>query len=132
MKASLLYAEADTSWEKALLKGPLSSRHLLIALCFNALNAINLVELYRNYCSNQEVGSHLAIFIMIIAFFLMGGGYYIYKAYETAKEALTVESLDLRARKSIVTTSYLAFRLYLFMLGISFILLAAINIAHLQ
>ena len=132
MKTPLVYVEADPSWEKSLLNGPFSSRHWMLALCFNALNAINLIQLYRNYHSNEAVASHLFLFILIIAFFLTVGGYYIYKAYEAAKDALAMEGLDLHARKAIVTTSYLAFRLYLIMLGISFITLSAINLANLQ
>lgn len=128
----MIYVEADPSWEKSLTHGPFSSRHWMLALCFNLLNAINLIQLYRNYHSNEAIASHLSIFILVIACFLAVGGYYIFKAYEAAKDALAMEDLGLHARKAIVTTSYLAFRLYLILLGISFIILSAINLANLQ
>lgn len=132
MSLSFLYSEADPSWANAVSKGMRTSRHWLLALCFNVLNAVNLAQLYSTYHGDSRVGPYLLIFIMVIVWMLAVGAYYMYRLYRVTREQILRDSLEDGVKQTLLKASFLGFRLYMFLLGISFVILASVNWAHFQ
>ena len=119
----------DETWKQTVAKGPLHSRHFLIAGCFNILVFLNVVKLYLGLRYNSQFGPYVPEILLLVIFLTSFGGYYAYQTYQLARSFLNAQEVDERASKLLLLVSFFSYRTYLILLTITFVLLASANVA---
>ncbi len=69
--------------------------------------------------------------VLVTAWLLVMAGYFMYRMYKITQEQILAKSLDGDVKSTLLTVSLVGFRLYLFLLGMSFLILASVNWARL-
>jgi len=115
----------DRAWRKTVEGSPWRSRHLYLAVIFNALNVISLATLYKLFQGNAVVRPYLSIFLLVMACLLAYAGWYVHYAYRIAKEAIDAGAAQ--DTPAVLSLSYATFRMYLIALILSFVVVEAVN-----
>lgn len=131
MSLNALSAEMDDSWRQTVSGSGRFSRHLFMAVCFNLLNLISLANVWKVYRHDPRVDGYLGLFLLLMAWFLAMLGYYAFHLYRTAKRQVSADGND-AAGEALLRVSFLAYRLYLFALCLSFLVVTAVTAIHLQ
>jgi hypothetical protein len=129
MTLNALPAEMDPSWRKTVTSGSWSSRHFLLAVCFNLLNLISLANVWKLYHLDPRVDRYLDLFLLLMVWFLAMLGYFALHLYRAVKGQITNDATD-AASETLLRVGFIGYRLYLFALATFFLVLGAIGLAH--
>ncbi|MEO6806238.1 MAG: hypothetical protein ABI286_10935 [Edaphobacter sp.] len=125
MNTTAMPSEISVTWRKTITHGFLSSRHFWLVIMFNLLNYIDLLGLYRRFHEDARFAPYLTGFILLIVFLINYAGYYILNLYRLMKREFAKSDFQEESATSLLQISYVAFRLYILCLGMSFVFLAS-------
>lgn len=118
----MTHDEVEVSWRGSLVNGPVRSRHFYLAVIFNLLNAVAISHLFLLFRYSTEMVSRMLVLLPAVVGVLAFSGYYMFQMYRLMNSKLK----DTSEASVLLQISYIAFRLYLLTLGISFVILAGI------
>lgn len=124
----MTHEEVEISWRGSLTEDTLRSRHIWIVLIFNALNILAFASLLSKFHYRPEILVRMLFLLAFVVGFLAFAGYYFIGLYRYMNSELKRTP----AASSLLRVSYVAYRLYLLCLGISFTLLGCIRLVMYQ
>ena len=128
MSVLLGSARAISTWKRTLNGNPWRSVHFALAALFNAIVLICWFQFILICRTTISVKPGFALAAISILLLLLLAGAFAKQAFSLARHYV-----DDRAKRTLsepmATISYLAFRLYLLVLGVAFMLLSLARIA---
>lgn len=126
MSAEWIDTEINVTWRKTVSHRFTTSRHFFLAIIFNLLNFIALLNLYKQVKNVPTYQPYIGGFILLYIFFLSYAGYYMWSVYKVVHPLFQVEnSMPEPSNRAVLSLSYLAFRLYLTALCFSFFIVSS-------
>ena len=111
------------SWKRSLAGRVTRSIHFQIAILFNGICFLKLIEVIRSHLWLFKARPELVSLFAIVVLALLIASCFMWRIYQIAKAELTVQETS-----ALSVLSYVAFRIYLLVLGVAFLLLQTINI----
>jgi hypothetical protein len=131
MAYTALSHQVTTSWKRSVTLSPWRSIHLVLTVLFNILVFSALETTFEMYKQVPSVGPYIVPFVCLILFMVLLAGYYMWLLYRNTRGEMLKHPSD-EAALPVLNASYTAFRLYVGMLGVAYILLTCANHANLH
>jgi hypothetical protein len=111
------------SWKRTLAGRPASSIHFVLAILFNGICLLALAKTLRILTAMRKTDPGLLIFFAFVLFFLVLAALLVWQVYRKASAEIRV-----RENSLVLVISYIAFRLYICVLGVAIMLLGIIGL----
>ena len=112
-----------SSWKRSLTSRPVSSVHFGLAVLFNGICFLALTDAFRVLLAMRKHDPGLLAFFAFVLVFLIFAAFSIWQVYRHASA-----EIQIRENSPVLVISYIAFRLYLLVLGVAIMLLATIGL----
>ena len=125
MALSITPENLQIAWKRSLAGKPANSKHVWVAVLLNGICLLALGDAFRALTVGRKLDPGLLIFFAFILCFLVLADFFVWQMYRKASAEMQV-----REDSPALSISFMAYRLYLLVLGVAIMSLKIIGMIH--